>query len=143
MKHLLYLIIAFLCFSAEAQQTEYVDFKTAKAEIYVDFDKEEIRGSIIYAFDILKAIDSIYLNVKNIIIDYKEVNGLEQITSIINGKNENDGIFKRKFKPSINNKLTINFHVNPKKAYTSLKKNRIIKPGRKVKENIQAIGCLV
>lgn len=122
MKYLLFVIITLLCFSSEGQQTEYVDFKKAEAEIYVDFDKEEIRGSITYVFDILKNVDSIYLDVKNIIIDYKELNGFEHI-NIINDEIKNNGIFKQKFKPSLNNKLTINFHVNPKKALYFVKKD--------------------
>lgn len=121
MRYLFILFFSFSFSSAEAQQTEYVDFKTAEAEVYVDLDKEEIRGSIIYTFDVLKEVDSIYLDVKNIIIDYKELNGNEHI-NFNNEEIKNNGILKKKFKPSLNNKLIINFHVNPKKALYFIKK---------------------
>ncbi|MEJ6791368.1 MAG: M1 family metallopeptidase [Lacinutrix sp.] len=114
-KYILIVLITFISFSAEAQQTEYVDFTKAEVEIYIDSDKKEVRGSVIYMFDILKETDSIFVDVKNIIVDYKDVNGFEQLN--LNGDSiKNNGIIKSNFKPSLNNKLTINFHINPKKA---------------------------
>ncbi|WP_223548502.1 M1 family metallopeptidase [Aestuariivivens sp. NBU2969] len=48
-----------VCF---AQQTEYVDFKTAKADIGFDVSQNKVYGEVSYVFNILNDIDSIYLD---------------------------------------------------------------------------------
>lgn len=111
-----------LCSTSKAQQAEYVDFKTAEAEIYVDLDKKEIRGSIIYTFNILKKIDSIVIDSKDIVIGYRAINGVEQGV-LHNDDIKNNGIFKGNFRPSLQNTLKINFHVKPKKALYFVEKN--------------------
>ncbi|WP_242132392.1 M1 family metallopeptidase [Aestuariivivens marinum] len=50
---------AVVCF---AQQTEYVDFKTAEADIGFDISQKKIYGEASYVFNILKDVDSIYLD---------------------------------------------------------------------------------
>ena len=97
-----------------AQQTDHVDFKVVEAaiffnEIQVDstlFDSFEIK------FDILKKVDSIYLNAVDMRFENVYVNGESANYS-------NDGkklIIYNKFKPSKDNKLDFVFFASPKKA---------------------------
>ena len=56
----LFLFIMSLGFS---QQGDYVDFKTAKANIsFGDVIRKEISGTISYTFEILKNTDSIFID---------------------------------------------------------------------------------
>ena len=58
-----------LCFTVaflEAQQTEYVNFKTAKADILIsDLSNKEVLGTMSYMFEILKSTDSIFIDAIN------------------------------------------------------------------------------
>ena len=67
---LLPLIITFLLINnAIAQQTDFVDFLECKAEIMPLPDNKGVRGVCVYTFVIKKAIDSIYIDAKNMIFD--------------------------------------------------------------------------
>ncbi|WP_397362399.1 M1 family metallopeptidase [Olleya sp. R77988] len=115
MKHIQFLLFAFLCFSVNAQQTDVVDFKTAKASLYIDIEKGEVTGSIEYVFDVLKETDSIYLDSPNIVYDYIEVNNSVNL-EINAGEIILDGVVKRKFAKSKDNVMIVKYHVKPKKA---------------------------
>ena len=55
----------FLCLFSTllfSQQTDTVDFKTGKAHITIDPHKKEVRGKIVYTFEILNDIDSIFID---------------------------------------------------------------------------------
>jgi aminopeptidase N len=63
--------------NVEAQQTEYVDFISATANIvFGDVSKNEVGGIISYEFDILKNTDSMYV----------DANGFHEIEYILDGK---------------------------------------------------------
>ena len=114
MKYIISFFSFFFSVVSMAQQTDYVDFKSIEAavffnEIQVDstlFDDFETK------FDILKPIDSIYLDA----IDMR----FENVT--LNGKPikyKNDGkklIIYNNFKPSQDNQLNFIFFAAPKKA---------------------------
>lgn len=105
-----------------AQQTDYVDFKTCRATLYIDLEKEKVFGMVDYTFDVLKTTDSIIVNSKNIDFDYVKVNDSELLINIDNSEKFSGRIFK-KFNPSKNNILSIKYHVNPKKALYFVQKN--------------------
>lgn len=98
-----------------SQQTEYVDFKKGKANLYVDLEKNEVLGSVEYTFDILKETDSINIDAHNIIFDYVRIND-EEMIGVIGGKNLLSGAIYYKFKPSTNNVISMKYHVQPSKA---------------------------
>lgn len=122
MKQFLYIIIALIFFSAEAQQTEYVDFKTAKASLYVDLEKKEVIGTIVYTFDILKKTDSIFLDSNNIDFDIVYYNDLEYLINLPNAE-KFDGTIRGDFEPSKDNVLTLKYHVKPQQALYFIEKN--------------------
>ncbi|WP_299276678.1 M1 family metallopeptidase [uncultured Psychroserpens sp.] len=101
-----------------AQQTEYVDFKTVKVNLYsVNHDLDEFGGEANYRFEILKDVDSIYLDARN----------FQQHAVALDGKtrlHEYDGehiIVKNKFKANTVYELQINWVAHkPKKAIYAL-----------------------
>lgn len=112
MKHL----ILFLCICGNvllAQQTDYVDFKTAKAKIGFSVSKEKgVGGFVTYTFDVLKDVDSIYLDAKGFRMISCALDGEVQ-DSIYDG---NTFTIKHPFKTSESHKLEIFWATNPKKA---------------------------
>jgi aminopeptidase N len=109
-----YFLVFFLYTSfVYSQQTDYVDFKTAKADIvFGDLIIKEVVGIISYEFEILADTDSIYLDAQNFQnIDYI-LNG-KLTDSLYNGKQL---IVKHPFKANSKHKLDIVFKTSPKKA---------------------------
>lgn len=97
---------------ASAQQTEYVDFKRADANIMLSLDSLLLHGEIIYTYDILKETDSVLIDAKNMKISKVIWNG-KQITDMLTS----DKLWiVDTFKPSIDNTLIINYEASPKKA---------------------------
>lgn len=103
----------FNCCFIQAQQTEYVDFKTAKTDIaFGNLKEKEVSGTISYEFDILKNTDSVYIDA----VDFTE------IKYVLDGKytgNLYDGkhiIIKHPFKKDTHHKVVIEWKTSPKKA---------------------------
>lgn len=118
MKYFLLVIICILCLSVKAQQTAFVDFKHCKADFGFKPEEKEVIGKVNYTFDILKPIDSIFLDAKNVKLGEVSLNG-KSITLF------NDGQklwIKNKFKTSRNNILSFEYKVSPKKALYFLNK---------------------
>jgi len=67
-----------LCFTLgflQAQQTEYVDFKTTSADItFGDLTQKEVSGTISYEFLILKSIDSVFIDAINMTFERVSLN---------------------------------------------------------------------
>ncbi len=113
MKHPFYLVFLFFCAFTFAQQAEYVDFKTAKVNLdKFNIDEKSVGGKVIYTFDILKPVDSIYLDSKNIYDYIIFLNDKEIEYYYDSGKLW----LIEEFKPSKKNKLSIEFNAMPKKA---------------------------
>jgi aminopeptidase N len=106
------LFLLFFFGTINAQQTEYVDFKKASVDIYIDSQRNEVRGVVKYTFDVLKDVDSIVIDVKKIVCDRVLVADSE----IIFPNDISDGIIYKKLKKSKNNNLEITYHVKPEKA---------------------------
>ncbi|WP_299886303.1 M1 family metallopeptidase [uncultured Lacinutrix sp.] len=79
MKHLLYILITLMCFSTQAQQTDFVDFKKANALLGINPNNSSIGGKVWYVLDVIKETDSIYIDavnmdIKNVEIRYENSN---------------------------------------------------------------------
>ncbi len=110
-----YFIIFFLVLfgaSAIAQQTEYVDFKTANVEVSINPEKEYISGKVVYTFDILKPLDSIFINSRNLSYKTLYLNNKE----IVYNTEGNKLWLINDFEPSKNNILIIDYEASPKNA---------------------------
>lgn len=64
----LFLLLICINYSV-AQQTEYVDFLTCKAELKILPIKKEVSGIVEYSFKVKVAIDSIFIDAKNMTFD--------------------------------------------------------------------------
>jgi aminopeptidase N len=112
MKHLFFIIIAFICYSINAQQTEFVDFKTIKATLNPKLEDKGIGGQVEITFKILKDVDAISLDANNFEqIDYKLDD--EALTHAYNGKQL---IIKHPFKKGDSHSLFIEYYTKPQKA---------------------------
>ncbi len=107
------LFLFFIGFFGFSQQAEYVDFKSAKAEIvFGDLKKKELRGRVTYEFEILKNIDSIFIDAKDFDnIKYQLDERFED--SLYNGKQL---IIKHPFKANGKHKIDVIWKTTPKKA---------------------------
>ncbi|MBF4464390.1 M1 family metallopeptidase [Flavobacterium sp. LC2016-12] len=107
MKYILLLFTTFLF----AQQTKFVDFKTVSGQLSLNAKEKLVSGSVDYQFEVLKPIDTIKIDAKNmeftnVQIDNKEVN------SINTGKElQIIGNFQKG-----KNHLTFEYVVKPKQA---------------------------
>ncbi|WP_452220971.1 M1 family metallopeptidase [Lacinutrix salivirga] len=113
MKPFLFLFLLLLNFSVEAQQTEYVDYKTAKAEIFFGINNaNEIIGLMTFELDILKDTDSIFIDAKNFEkIAYRLNQSIQD--SLYDGKHL---IIKYSFKANTKHVLDVAWKTKPKKA---------------------------
>jgi aminopeptidase N len=93
-------------------QVENIDFITADAEIFVDPVNKEVSGEINYEFEILKSIDSFYVDARNMNFDEVLLNGEQK-----NYRNSGGRIWmKNEINPSENNSLQLKYSVKPKEA---------------------------
>ncbi len=65
------LLVLIMCGSLSAQQTDYVDFLSVKADIQIDSENKGVNASVKYKFKILKEIDSVYLDARGRIEHYE------------------------------------------------------------------------
>ncbi|MDD7887676.1 M1 family metallopeptidase [Flavivirga sp. 57AJ16] len=105
----------FLCIVSivASQQMDYVDFKTAKADIaFGNLLEKEVLGTVSYEFEIIKDIDSIYIDAKAFEAIYYVLDG-QFIDSLYNGKQL---IVKHPFRANSRHMLNIVWKTSPKKA---------------------------
>jgi aminopeptidase N len=106
----LFLFISILSYS---QQVDFVDFKTAKANInFNDLIKKELVGTVSYEFEILKDIDSVYIDAINMKFYNVDLNGKKT-----DFRNDFKRIWiKHKFKANNIYQVGFNFEAYPQKA---------------------------
>lgn len=75
----------FLSTFAFAQQTKSVDFKTVNGHITINPNGKSVNGSVIYTFEVLKAIDTIRIDAQNMTFTEVELKG-KNIPFTTNGK---------------------------------------------------------
>ncbi|AXP82350.1 Aminopeptidase N [Mariniflexile rhizosphaerae] len=113
MKRFLIIILLLFTSGLQAQQTDYVDFKTAKADIvFGDLSKKEVGGTIVYEFEVLKSTDSIYIDAVN----------FSEIKYVLDGRIKGelyDGkhlIIKHPFKLNTHHRIDVTWKAKPTKA---------------------------
>ncbi len=112
MKYFLTFLFLFLSTTSFAQQLQHVDFKTANVDLSIHPEKKYISGKVVYTFDILNPVDSIFINGRD--LSYK--------TLLLNNKEfkyykEGKKLWiLNNFQPSKNNVLRIEYEAFPKKA---------------------------
>ncbi len=112
MRYYLLLLFTFFSCLVSAQQTDVVDFKRAEVNITVQTEDKSIFGLVTYYFNVLKPIDSLYVDAKNIEFEDVSVNGSKVEFSLTS----NHLIIKKKLDVSLNNELSLSYKSKPKKA---------------------------
>jgi len=120
MKYLFFIIFLVLSLFSFAQQSDYVDFKTAKADVFIYPKSRKVIGNVEYTFDILKPVDSFFIDVKR--MDFPKV--------FINNKKVDYSNYGKKlwiinhFEISKNNIISIDFETHPNKAIYFVEQNK-------------------
>lgn len=122
MKRISFFFFLFISILSYSQQTDYVDFKTAKADLFFkDLVKNELAGTVSYEFEILKDIDSAFIDAKKMTFSKITLNELGVLTDVefIDFKTYNDSsrfVVYNDFKKGKRYSLKFNYTVQPKKA---------------------------
>lgn len=113
MKQFFISLLLLFCSLSWAQQTEFVDFKRAEVHLHTfNLDEKSVSGKVNYTLDVLKPVDSIYLD-SRYIFDYNiHLNDLKVEYYVA----DNKLWLIEHLQPSENNILSIEFNVAPKKA---------------------------
>jgi aminopeptidase N len=107
MKYLFLFISSFVF----AQQTQFVDFKSAKGDLLLNVREKSVSGTVRYEFDVLKALDTLKIDAKNMEFSQVQINQKEVI--FINTGKELQLVYpfeKGKYR------LTFTYTVKPKQA---------------------------
>jgi aminopeptidase N len=122
MKHLFLLIFLFFSCFVFSQQTETVDYKTVKTDIvFGDLTTKQVLGFVIYEFEILKDVDSVYLDAKNMMFSNVVLSGLGVYADVeyADVKYDNDTnrlVVFNKFESKKMYELRFDYSVQPQKA---------------------------
>ncbi|WP_375235314.1 M1 family metallopeptidase [Winogradskyella sp.] len=119
MKKLLIVLLAFVSTFSICQNGRNLDVKTANIYIWVNPDINEIRGSVVYKFDVIKK-DTLVIDKRNIQFDYFRFNKDEWIVDTDKFKGNKVEFFQNK---SLDNEIEIKFTAKPKKALYFVKRN--------------------
>ncbi|WP_142786271.1 M1 family metallopeptidase [Changchengzhania lutea] len=111
MKHLI-LFIYLICHVFYAQQIDAVDFNQVTAKLDINPYEKSVAGSVTYTFDILKPVDSIFIDAQKMASESVYFNKEAVAT-------HNDGTklwLIHDFQPSSNNEIRLSYKATPKKA---------------------------
>nr|WP_294923553.1 M1 family metallopeptidase [uncultured Flavobacterium sp.] len=107
MKYILLFITSFVF----AQQTQFVDFKSVSGQLSLNADEKSVSGAVDYQFEILKPVDTIKIDAKNMEFTKVALNQKE-VVFINTGKQLQIVYGFQKGK----NQLTFEYKVKPKQA---------------------------
>lgn len=108
---LLFLFLHF-CFYVTAQHQDKVDFTHTDAIIHPISEKKQINGTVIYQFDVLKSVDSVFLDAKNMGFSSVRLNNKK-----VKFFNDRKTItIKKKFKKGKSYQLELVYSTKPKQT---------------------------
>ena len=116
MKYVIPLFLLSMVCYAFGQQVDYVDFKKAKSHVDIDPFEELVTGDVVYAFKVLKDVDSVYLDAKN--MKFSNVR-LIRTGSHVDCSYDNNSkrlVVHYKFKSGEVYELTFKYSVKPEKT---------------------------
>ncbi|WP_372920222.1 M1 family metallopeptidase [Salegentibacter sp.] len=108
------------------KQLQQVDFKNINATIAIFPESRKVEGEVIYHFDVLEELDSMYLDAQKMEFSEVKLNG-KSIETRNTGK---ELWLKYKFKPSESNEIRLSYSAKPQQAMYFINWN--------IPENIQA-----
>ena len=112
MKHFGLFVFLLFGFCGYTQQTDYVDFKTAKITIGIIPNSSRVMGMVDYQFKILKPVDSIFIDAINMTFAHVSIEN-----KTIPYSNDGKKLWlKHKFKKDSLYNVSFNYKAYPKKA---------------------------
>jgi aminopeptidase N len=105
-----YTLLFFTAFTF-AQQTQFVDFKTVSGQLTVNAVEKTISGTVDYQFEILKPIDTIRIDAKNMIFSNVQIDNRETVFISTDKELKIVGNFQKG-----ENHLTFQYSAKPKQA---------------------------
>ncbi len=94
-------------------QIDLVNFKSAEVQITLSDQIMEVTGTVTYRFDVIRDVDSVLLNAKNL-VNYKILLDGQAMTDPYNGKHIT---LRKPLKAGTTHKTTIQFISRPTKAF--------------------------
>ena len=88
-----YLYIILFSTTLFSQQIEKVDFKSVVGSIAINPDKKEVSGTVLYEFDVLQMVDTVYIDAQNMTFNQVFVNDRK-----VDYKNSGKNLCLRKMK---------------------------------------------
>ncbi len=123
MKRFLVVCLLFISVFSNAQQTDYVDYKSAKTYLGITPDSSKVYGKVWYNLEILKSTDSIFLDAVDMHfenVEIREGNVKIPLTFSISDKKI---YFKFPFEKGKSYTIFFDYWAYPKKAMYFLKRN--------------------
>lgn len=110
-----------------SQQTDYVDFKKLKAEIKIIPDSSKVVGYLTFNFDVLKDVDSVFIDTKKMTFSDVEISELDAHADTeyiaVDYKNDDSQLVVfNDFKSGARFELKFKYEATPKKALYFLKR---------------------
>jgi len=112
MNRILVCVFLFASFQLFAQHQDNVDFTHANVSVQVNPDAREIIGEVVYDFEVLGTVDSVFLDAKN--IDFSSIR-LNNKKVSFNNNGQTLSIYK-KFKKGKTYVLTLDYKAKPKQT---------------------------
>ncbi|HSI71114.1 MAG TPA: M1 family metallopeptidase [Gillisia sp.] len=110
----------------ELKQTDYIDFTEVEAEVSIHPRAGAIEGTAKYKFEVLRDIDSVYIDARNMDFSLVELNGKKVPYS-----NTGSRLWiKNSFKPSADNNIRLLYNAKPRQAMYFINWN--------IEENVKA-----
>lgn len=106
-----FITIVFVINLSFAQQTDKVDFIQCDAFVSPNFSEKSISGTIIYEFKVLKAIDTIRIDAKNMDFNNVTING-----KMVKFKNSSTTLYLFEGFKKGKNKLIFNYEAKPRQT---------------------------
>ena len=113
MKKSLLVVFFLLSLFSIAQQTDVVNFTKAIVDVTINPHQKQVKGNVVYTFDILKPTDSIYLDIRKNVNPFAVILNDKEIPYTIL---DNKLWLKTFLQPLKQYKLKIKYEATPKKA---------------------------
>ncbi len=108
MRYLYIILFSNIIFS---QQIDKVNFKSVYGKILINPDKKEVYGNVIFDFEVLKMVDTIYIDAQNMQFENLKINGQKS-----EFKNSGKKLLVYQNYKIGKNRLSFNYICNPKQA---------------------------
>lgn len=101
-----------LHYNSFSQIQDKIDFKKADVSIQIASKEEKVNGVVTYEFDVLKEVDTIFLDAKSMNFTSVKINNKKVKFKV----DDNFIVIQKKFKKSVSNILYISYSVTPKQT---------------------------